>query len=116
MTEAALTNTYREALAVSSAAGDAFALTRNAYRAGTCSDADFLAAKAIADEAERTFDAAFKAEGGIEADCLHEDCREALIHEMNRVGADAAESLCLEEENADNELSFQGELRMEAGR
>jgi hypothetical protein len=47
----------------------------------------------------------------IEANCFHSECTAALVLEVARVGFDCAESVCIENENRDNEAYFQGERR-----
>lgn len=57
-----MSKAYRDAIEAHNEAQRAFALVRDEYRAGRCSDAEFLAARAKMAAADAAFDVAFAAE------------------------------------------------------
>ena len=59
-----MTKAYEEALNAHSSAFHAFDAIRNEYRAGKISDAEFLAARKVYDEATKVYDAAFAVDAG----------------------------------------------------
>ena len=58
---------YQNALEVSRKASAVFSLAQVAYRTRKTNDAEFLAARAIWDESQKVFDAAYAAEAHIPA-------------------------------------------------